>query len=115
VAEFVGKSAGSLIGCHEVCPDECRAKRRCARMFRVVQRCMGTSTVMFRCTGNVRECMGTHREVLEVRLEAWEGSRDAYRYAGRFGGCTDVCREVLGCSGGVQVCTGMCGDVRGMC
>jgi hypothetical protein len=54
--------------------------------------------------GNVQmhwECVGTHREVSEVRLEAWEGSRDAHGYAGRFWGCTDMHGDVQRYAGNV--------------
>jgi hypothetical protein len=57
-----------------------------------------------------QECVGTHREVSEVSLEVREGSMDAHRFAGRFWGCTDVCREVSGCSGDAWICMEMCGE-----
>ena len=76
-------------------------------MFGVVQRCAGTSMVMFRCTGNVRECAGTRREVSEVRLGARECSGDAQMCAGRFRDAPEV-------RGYARRCAEICGDVWGM-
>jgi hypothetical protein len=112
VAEFVGKSMGSLIRRHEVCPDEYRAKQRCAHMCMVVQRCVRTSAVMFRCTGNVREhtgrcqrCAWRRGKVLGMHMDMQEGSRNAQMCAGRFRDAPEVCGYA-----GVQGCVGLHGN-----
>jgi hypothetical protein len=53
-------------------------------MHRVVWSCAMECAVMFRCTRNAWECMGTCKDVSEVHLDVQEGSMDAQKCVGRF-------------------------------